>query len=125
MASANTHSLENPPEFEFVVTNKGAKEVCCLNYVFRLKTAGKRSWNYLCTSHNCTASLSLKAFLLEGENKVSKSFKLERLNLKPKLYGLQPLLVNKVILWIVVLSICVMQHAASNQEIMAAPLTPE
>ena len=120
MASANTHSLENPPEFLFVVTNKGAKEVCCLNYMFRLKTAGKRSWNYLCTSHNCTASLSLKAFLLEGE-KVSKPFKLERFNLKSKLYGIQPLLVNKVILWIVVLLIYVMQHAASNQEIMTAP----
>ena len=46
--------------------------------------------------------------------------KLKQLNL-PKLYGLLPLLMNKVVLWIVVLSICVMQHAASNKEIMAAP----
>ena len=147
MASANIYSLENPPEFEFVVNNKGTKDIRCLNYVFRLKTAGKRSWNYLCTSHNCTASLSLKAISLEGETKLSEPFTLERLNLRhkdscqPKLNDhfvskkffqqvktevkenpLVPIqLMNKVVLWIVVLSICVMQHAASNQEIMAAP----
>ena len=85
MVSANIYSLENPPEFEFVVNNKGAKDIRCLNYVFRLKTVGKRSWNYLCTSHNCTASLSLKAaFSLEGETKLSEPFRLERLNLKHK-----------------------------------------
>jgi hypothetical protein len=84
MASTNIYSLENPPEFEFVVNNKGTKDIRCLNYVFRLKTAGKRSWNYLCTSHNCTASLSLKAFSLEGETKLSEPFTLERLNLKHK-----------------------------------------
>ena len=38
MASANIYSLENPPEFEFVVNNKGTKDIRCLNYVFRLKT---------------------------------------------------------------------------------------
>ena len=81
MASANIYSLENPPEFEFVVNNKGTKDIRCLNYVFRLKTAGKRSWNYLCTSHNCTSSLSLKAISLEGETKLSEPFTLERLNL--------------------------------------------
>ena len=81
MASANIYSLENPPKFEFVVNNKGAKDIRCLNYVFRLKTDGKRSWNYFCTSHNCTASLSLKA---EGKTKLSEPFILERLNLKHK-----------------------------------------
>ena len=70
MASTNINSLENPPECEFVVNNKEAKDIRCLNYVSRLKTAGKRSRNYLCTSHNCTASLSLKAVLLEGETKL-------------------------------------------------------
>jgi len=67
MASANIYSLENPPEFDFVVNNKGTKDIRCLNY-------GKRSWNYLCISHNCTASLSLKAISLEGETKLSEPF---------------------------------------------------
>ena len=49
MASANIYSIENPPDFEFFANNKNGKDIRCLNYVFRLKTAGKRSWNYLCT----------------------------------------------------------------------------
>ena len=63
MASANIYSIENPPDFEFFANNKNGKDIRCLNYVFRLKTAGKRSWNYLCSSHNCTASLSLQLLL--------------------------------------------------------------
>ncbi len=62
----NIYSLENPHEFEFVVNNKGTKEIRCLNYLFRLKTDGKSTWNYFCTSHNCTASLSQKAIASEG-----------------------------------------------------------
>jgi hypothetical protein len=43
MTNTNIYSLENPSEFEFVVNNKEAKDIRYLNYVFRLKTAGKRS----------------------------------------------------------------------------------
>ncbi len=40
MTNTNIFSLENPPEFEFVVYNKEAKYICYLNYVFCLKNAG-------------------------------------------------------------------------------------
>ena len=79
MASANIYSIDNPPDFEFFANNKNGKDIRCLNYVFRLKTAGKRSWNYLCSSPNCTASLSLQAI---SETKISEPFTIVRLNLK-------------------------------------------
>ena len=76
MTNTNIYSLENPPEFEFVINNKESDYIRYLNYVFRLKTAGKRSWNYLCTSHNFIASLRLNAILLEGEMNLNEPFKL-------------------------------------------------
>ena len=52
MATANVYSVENPPELEYIINNQGGKDIRCLNYVFRLKTTGKRSWNFLCTGKN-------------------------------------------------------------------------
>ena len=74
MAAANIYSIDSPPDFEFIVNNQEGRDIRCLNYVFRLKTSGKKSWNYLCTSKNCTASLSLKAFSF-GELKLSNYYK--------------------------------------------------
>ena len=84
MATANVYSVENPPELEYIINNQGGKDIRCLNYVFRLKTTGKRSWNFLCTGKNCCASLSLKAFAFCEKSKVEEPFVIERLNLKHK-----------------------------------------
>ena len=68
MASANIYSIENPPDFEFFANNKNGKDIRCLNYVFRLKTAS-------------LASLSLQAI---SETEISEPFTIVRLNLKHK-----------------------------------------
>ena len=70
--SANIFSLDCPSEFEFIINNQGGRDIRCLNYVFRLKASGKKSWNYLCTGKNCTASVSLKAFSFAEQTKVSE-----------------------------------------------------
>ena len=84
MAAANIYSIDSPPDFDFKVNNQGGRDIRCLNYVFRLKTSGKKSWNYLCTSKNCTASLSLKAFSFCEQTKLSEPHTFTYLNLKHK-----------------------------------------
>ena len=78
MASANIFSVENPPELEYVDNNKGKnKDIRCLNYVFRLKTAGKKTCNYLCTGKICCASISLKSITIGEINKAQKTVELQ------------------------------------------------
>jgi hypothetical protein len=84
VAAANIYSIDSPPDFEFIVNNQEGRDIRCLNYVFRLKTSGKKSWNYLCTSKNYTASLSLKAFSFGEQTKLSEPHTLIALNLKHK-----------------------------------------
>ena len=74
MATANVFIAEYPPELEYIINNQGGKDIRCLNYVFRLKTTGKRSWNFLCTGKNCCASLSLKAFAFCEKKQISRTF---------------------------------------------------
>ena len=64
MATANVYSVENPPELEYIINNRGGKDIRCLNYVFRLKTTGKRSWNFLCTGNRkCTGNCAQKTII--------------------------------------------------------------
>ena len=85
MASANVYSVEYPPELEYIENNLGInKDLRCLNYVFRLKTAGKKSCNFLCTGKNCCASISLKSVLVDGKNTPEEPFVVIGLNLKHK-----------------------------------------
>ena len=89
MAAPNNYTLVDPPEFAFIVNNQGGRDIRCLNYVFRLKTSGKKSWNFLCTGKNCTASVSLKAFSFSEKSKLSEPHTFTALNLKHK-DGCQP-----------------------------------
>ena len=85
MASANVYSVETPPELEYIDNNQGKnKDIRCLNYVFRLKTAGKKSCNFLCTGKNCCASISLKSISVDDTNKPEEPFVVIGLNLKHK-----------------------------------------
>ena len=48
MAAAYVYSLDNTPETKFVFDN--GNDVRWLKYLFRFKTQGLKSWNFICTT---------------------------------------------------------------------------
>ena len=72
MAATNVYSLDNPPEVEFDVNNRGGKDFRCLNHLIRLKTPGLKAKNYLCATKSCksndTSCLQEFAMVMLDEN---------------------------------------------------------
>ena len=81
---SSTYSLINPPPVEYILNNQSGKDIRCLNYVYQLKTAGKKSASFVCSGSSCYSSISLNTHQIDGENKIVEPFVVSHLNLKHK-----------------------------------------
>jgi len=75
------------PNIEFTNNNRGGLDIRCENYIFQVKTTGKKAALYRCPTkkpNQCFASISLKTRLPEGSDspEVIQPFQVTNLNLK-------------------------------------------
>ena len=59
------------PNIEFTENNRGGLDIRCENYIFQVKTTGKKAALYRCPTkkpNQCFASISLKTRLPEGSD---------------------------------------------------------
>ena len=74
------------PNIEFTENNRGGLDIRCENYIFQVKTTGKKAALYRCPTkkpNQCFASISLKTRLPEGSDspEVIQPFQVTNLNL--------------------------------------------
>ena len=74
------------PNIEFTNNNRGGLDIRCENYIFQVKTTGKKAALYRCPTkkpNQCFASISLKTRLPEGSDspEVIQPFQVTNLNL--------------------------------------------
>ncbi len=74
------------PYIEFTNNNRGGLDIRCENYIFQVKTTGKKAALYRCPTkkpNQCFASISLKTCLPEGSDspEVIQPFQVTNLNL--------------------------------------------
>ena len=79
---SSSYSVINPPHIEYILNNQNGKDIRCLNYVYQLKTVGKKSASFVCSGRSCYSSISLNTQQVDGENKIVERFVVNHLNLK-------------------------------------------